>query len=610
MKPLTRYTPEILLFIYILLFLNFRHPSDNWDRIINSDGKGYYGYLTALFIYHDLDYKFIESYESKYYPSNRSVFKDYRVTIDGKIVNKCFPGIAILWLPFFLLAHFLSYLFGYPADGYSIIYQYSIAIAALFYFWLACKILMRFLIRLGAADKLASFITILIALGTNLAFFTIIESSMSHVYSFFLITAFIYAVFRFFESGNSRWVVPGALLLAMIILVRPTNGLVILLVPAMASKSHPFSLPGMLKRPYLGRNLVYGILLMAFLFSLPMLMWHHQADRWLVYSYGSESFQFTEPHFFSILFSYNRGWFVYTPIAFISLAGFIGIWKKDRSRFFWIAGFLLLFIYLLSSWWMWYYASKCGQRAFIDIYVLIAILLFYFYEIIHNRKFVNLLSAIFVLLTALNILQLYQHARFVFPAQYITRQIYWDSFFSLYPKARVFLPANSVLAEKSYFNNMEKDLGWINYNTVRNVKAYSGMKSSYIDHERQYSVGFAQNPEPAFSTHNRIVRVSAVVFPVSVKPLSSLVIDFQTEGKSICYNSFYFMNNTRVNHWTQLEFAVYVPENLPKNAIVKVYFYHNPGSGDLYIDDIKVDFLSLRDDNETRHIEGISVPCK
>jgi len=101
-----------------------------------------------------------------------------------------------------------------------------------------------------------------------------------------------------------------------------------------------------------------------------------------------------------------------------------------------------------------------------------------------------------------------------------------------------------------------------------------------------------------------------MAFPVAVKPLSSLVIDFQVEGQSISYNPFYFVNNARVNHWTKLEFAMYVPEDLPENAIVKVYFYHTPERGALYIDDLRVDFLSLREDNEDKHIEGISVPCR
>ena len=491
MKPLTRFTPEILIFLYILVFLHFRHPSDNWDRIINSDGKGYYGYLTAIIIYHDLDYTFIESYENKYYPANHSVYKDYRVSVNGKIVNKCFPGVAILWLPFFLIAHLLSFLFGFATDGYSIIYQYSIAFAALFYAWLGFRLLVKLLTRLGSSEQLASFVTVIIALGTNLMFFTIIEGSMSHVYSFCLITAFVYSTFRFFESMNSRWIIACALLFALIVLVRPTNGLVIMLVPAFALVKRPFSWNVVMKIRNLWRNLATGIFISALLFFLPMLLWHHHTGHWIVYSYGSESFNFAQPHFFNILFSYNRGWFVYTPVALLSMAGLFGLWKRNCSMFFWISGFLLIFIYIMSSWWLWYYASKSGQRVFIDIYVIIAFLIFCLYEINKNKVFRKILSVVFILLIALNLLQFYQHARFVFPGQDITRQIYWDSFFSLSPKAKVYLPDNAIVATKDMATDMENDQGWINFGTTRNDRAYSGKRSSLINAGAQYSVGIA-----------------------------------------------------------------------------------------------------------------------
>ncbi|MCD4735591.1 MAG: hypothetical protein K8R53_06075, partial [Bacteroidales bacterium] len=61
-----KYSAEIILLVYIILFLFVKKPYLDWDRTINSDGKGYYAYLTALFIYNDLEYKFVEDYEDKY----------------------------------------------------------------------------------------------------------------------------------------------------------------------------------------------------------------------------------------------------------------------------------------------------------------------------------------------------------------------------------------------------------------------------------------------------------------------------------------------------------------------------------------------------------------
>ena len=48
MKYLYKYTPELILIIYIGLFLGFKGVDHNWDRVINSDGKGYYAYLPEI----------------------------------------------------------------------------------------------------------------------------------------------------------------------------------------------------------------------------------------------------------------------------------------------------------------------------------------------------------------------------------------------------------------------------------------------------------------------------------------------------------------------------------------------------------------------------------
>jgi len=205
MKPITRYTPEFILLIYIGLFIGLKQPTQQWDRVINSDGKGYYAYLPAIFIYHDLDFNFLEEYESVYYPPDKSVFKEFRTDIDSRIVNKYFAGLAILWLPFFLLGHLITLISGLPADGYSIIYQYAIAVANLFYLWAGCRALFVLLKKLNTWSPLASFITLAIAFGTNMVFYAIVEPSMSHIYSFALVVFFLLSGINFFRTLEKRW---------------------------------------------------------------------------------------------------------------------------------------------------------------------------------------------------------------------------------------------------------------------------------------------------------------------------------------------------------------------------------------------------------------------
>ena len=67
MKYLYKYTPGIVLLIYLVALVGFRSPDSPFDRAINGDGKGYYAYLPAIFIYKDLQFKFTEAADYQYY---------------------------------------------------------------------------------------------------------------------------------------------------------------------------------------------------------------------------------------------------------------------------------------------------------------------------------------------------------------------------------------------------------------------------------------------------------------------------------------------------------------------------------------------------------------
>jgi len=100
------------------------------DNTIRSDGTGYYAYLPAIFIYNDLQFDFLD---------NKALVNDdgaSRVKLDnGKIVNKYACGLALLQLPFFLIAYLLSFLFGQPIDGYSHFFQYLFLLGNTVYFF-------------------------------------------------------------------------------------------------------------------------------------------------------------------------------------------------------------------------------------------------------------------------------------------------------------------------------------------------------------------------------------------------------------------------------------------------------------------------------------------
>jgi len=133
-KIIPRLTIGAIMLIMTIVSSNLNWGENQWQGIIEADGKGYYAYLPAIFIYKDLNYGFFDEIEKeKYYHEN--LYYDYRASVDGKVINKYYCGTAIAELPFFLLAHALSYVAGLDTDGYSRLYPILINIAALFYLW-------------------------------------------------------------------------------------------------------------------------------------------------------------------------------------------------------------------------------------------------------------------------------------------------------------------------------------------------------------------------------------------------------------------------------------------------------------------------------------------
>ncbi len=180
-----------IISIVTIVSSNLNWGGNHWEGIIESDGKGYYAYLPAIFIYNDLNFGFFDEIEKqKYYDEN--LYYDYRAGANGKVISKYFSGTALAELPFFLTAHFLSYLFDYEMDGYSKLYHIFINIAAIFYLLIGILYLNSILKVYNFSEFHRMLTLFATAFGTHLFYYTIGEPGMSHIYSFAFISMFIF----------------------------------------------------------------------------------------------------------------------------------------------------------------------------------------------------------------------------------------------------------------------------------------------------------------------------------------------------------------------------------------------------------------------------------
>jgi len=603
---LIRYTSEIILIIYVLLFIGLKQPGQPWDRVINSDGKGYYAYLTAIFIYNDLDYSFIEDYESKYYPADKTAFKEFRMPFNGEIANKTFSGLALLWLPFFLLAHLFSSVLGFESDGYSLIYQYAIALATLFYLWAGCRLLLRLVRKYTSSSVIASFIVFTIALGTNIMYYAIVEPSMAHIYSFAVITAFLWFIKQAAETRKGKWYILASFAYGLTITIRPTNGIFIFLIPFIAGSME--NTKSFFSRFFSDQKaLFYSLLSFGSVLAIPVILWYVQTGFFFVYSYGDEGFNFTDPHFFDILFSYNKGWFVYTPVAFVSIFGFIYLIRKQKFMFSVLIILLVIHIYISSCWWVWHYTSKFSQRVFIDFYAIVAILLAFLFNSIKGKLLLRKsLALLLYLLVIFNVIQFYQHMKWVFPYGDINREIYWDSFTRMTPRAKVYLPDNNIIQKEEILHDMESPKGWTNEHTL-NYNSAAGNTYCLINNDNPFSIEFREPFHHRFSTTNGIIRVECDIQSNVRFSEAAFVIEFESGIGSYSYNPVYLREYNKKDIWTHIEFAIYMPPVIASNDFVKIFFHNESSSENLKIDNLQIAFITFPENQP--EIDGVIKPA-
>ena len=337
----------------IFTFFYFRPLNSEWYRIITADGLGYYSYLPAKFIYHDenLDFKWFNEVYDKYYKYNSfaTPAENFTADFNGKQINKYYPGMSFLWMPFFLGVHAVCKVCGLNANGFSQPYQMAMGFATLAYCCLGLWYLRRFLLKLFKNELIALVIPIMVYYGTNLFTYTIYIGTFSHAYSFTFITMALYFAWCFFKEDEQKF--KNGLLFTLcaliIVFIRPINTLFLLAVPAFIGR---LNIKEFFKQIKFTPLVLLIISVIGFFVFWQFYILYNQTGSFFPNTYHQEKFHFERgAHLKEILFSYHAGWFLYVPLALLSLLSLIFIGKRKQNAFLFLV--LAVVIYLYSNWW-------------------------------------------------------------------------------------------------------------------------------------------------------------------------------------------------------------------------------------------------------------------
>jgi len=342
---------------------------DRSEATISWDVSGYYFYLPAFLIYKDArqlswQWDILNRYDAA--PPDQA----YRHE-SGNMVMKYSVGLALQYLPFFLIADAIAPLTNYPADGFSRPYQLAISIGSLL---MACVGLwfLRLALRKYFNDGVVAWVLVTIVLATNYLDYASIDHAMSHNYLFTWYAVLIILSERYWKTPGIRVAAAIGAVTGLMALTRPTEVMAILLpalwgISSLSDVGHRWSF--FKTHP---KHLFAAIGAFMCIGAVQVVYWKYATGDWIVYSYQDQSFSWFSPHLINGLFSYRAGWLIYTPVMFLSLIGFYSLRKKNKALFYPLLVVAVVFMYITWSWDIWWYGGSLGQRAMVQIYPVLA----------------------------------------------------------------------------------------------------------------------------------------------------------------------------------------------------------------------------------------------
>ncbi|MEA1873275.1 MAG: hypothetical protein U9N51_02440 [Bacteroidota bacterium] len=416
-----------------------------WDVI------SYYGYLPATFIYKDLTLEFKDDYDGEHHFviwANKAE--------NGNYVFKTSMGLSYLYMPWFFLGHAIALHTDYDAGGYSVPYKITMQFGVLIYLLIGL-IFLRKILRRYFNPLITALSMISVIVGTNLYYYIVFQGTVSHSYNFVLFSIFLWIVIKWHEDRNMKNTVFLGLITGLITLIRPTNIIVLLIFVLWDIYSFK-EFKDRLQLFIVEYKKVLMMVLMFLIVWIPqMIYWKMIAGSFFYYSYGDEGFFFLEPKFWKSLFSYRSGWLVYSPIMALALIGFPFMLKqKTKVAFVPALVFTFFNMWIIFSWWCWWWGGSYGLRPLIDSYVFLAIPLGSLIYYVFNRKSIWIKIIFIAVLVVLNLYGVHMTRKYYNKSIHfdgMNRELFWYNFKEIKPK-----PEFWQLVERPNYDNAKKGL--------------------------------------------------------------------------------------------------------------------------------------------------------
>jgi hypothetical protein len=603
--PLSLYA--VVLFSLALIICRIMLPPVD---VLSWDVFGYYLYLPAKFIYGNLslsDQSWLTSIIERYQPT--STFYQAQLLDNGNWVMKYSMGLAVVYSPFFLLAHLIATVGGYPADGFSLPYQYTLAAGGILFAIIGLVFFRKVLLSFFD-DRISLLLLILVVAGTNYFQLTAFDGTLlSHNFLFAFYAMLLWYTIQWHHKPTFfRSLMIGALC-GLMILIRPSE-MLCLIIPLLWNMG---SKEGVKTKIQLFKQNRLKVLLAAIsliVVCIPQLIyWKMMTGHFLYYSYVNpgEGFEFLWPYTLKFLFNFRKGWLIYTPLMIFALTGFVQLYRRKRELFPAIFVFFVLSVYVISSWSCWWYAgASYSSRSLVPAYVLLAIPMGFLVSSVMQKKKLRLVLAIVALmLIILNLFQTWQFEKGILPRDRITAAYYFAAFGKTYvdpDDEKLLLIDRGVDAVEHFTNESAYNRRSLCVYDFENASdsamiPHTGKGAFKMDSTMPYSPG----PDIAYAQitpkDHAWIRAGVWIYvPAEFSgELPLLTFTFNHGEGSYKYRTYALPDEkVRKGQWNYLTADYLTPEVRSVKDNLKVYLWYR-SKAPLYIDDFSVDIYEPKD---------------
>jgi hypothetical protein len=340
-------------------------------RIYSSDEIQYFAYLRSIWFDRDL------SFENEYqYFYDRGIAKSdgfhetflERTTDTGRRINFGTIGCAILWSPFYLAGDVVARTTGAPVDGFSKPYVAAIAYGSAVYGFLALVLALLCAQRLGLDGFGAA---LAVWLGTPILFYMYLAPPFSHACSAFGVALFTYVWLRIRDEWPVRGLVALGAAGALMAMIREQDAF---FAAGPALDFGLWALGGLSQSPPSQRPKAQSLIPRAAAAAAAFAVcFAPQAAAYMTlnghlgpHASVSHKMNWSAPHALEVLFSPEHGFFVWTPLALLGIAGLVWLVRKSQVGIC-LLTMVALQIYVGGSVESWTVAGAFGQRRFIAL---------------------------------------------------------------------------------------------------------------------------------------------------------------------------------------------------------------------------------------------------